>query len=345
MKLEVINPTFYPSWDEMVLAHPGHSFFHSAAWARVLEESYGYTPFYFTAFSGGGISALVPVMEVRSVITGKRGVSLPFSDHCEPMASDGGEFRELFEAAARFGGSSGWRYLEIRGSNEFLSHVPHHCYYYGHSLDLRGGEGRIYAGLRDSNRRSIAKAEREGVEVSIGRSRGDLAEYYRLHCITRRRHGLPPQPEGFFRSVQGHIMDRGAGAVALARHGGRTVAGAVFFRLGKKAFFKYGASDYAYQRLRPNNLVMWEAIRWLAAEGMVSLCLGRTEPGNRGLERFKSGWGARKRVIRYYRYDTSRNAFMAGLPGGGPVTHSALMARMPLAVLKPLGRLLYRHVG
>jgi len=33
-----------------------------------------------------------------------------------------------------------------------------------------------------------------------------MGEYYRLHCLTRKRHGLPPQPTGFFQKIQEHII-------------------------------------------------------------------------------------------------------------------------------------------
>lgn len=345
MNLQIVNPVDYPSWDEMVLAQPGYSIFHSAAWARVLHESYGYMPYYFTVFKKGGISTLLPIMEVNSLFTGKRGVSLPFSDYCESIAPDDKEFGELFEDLVTFGRQSGWRYLEMRGSNDFFSRRTHCSYHYGHVVDLRGGADRIYSRLRDNNRRNIGKALREGVKVSISQSAESLEEYYRLHCLTRRKHGLPPQPEHFFKKIQDHVISQGLGVVALACAGEKAIAGAVYLGLGKKAVYKYGASDSRHQRLRVNNLVMWEAIKWFSERGFESLCLGRTEPENEGLDRFKSGWGARKRIIRYYRYDTSKNVFVATLSRGTTQTHSALLTRMPVAVLKPMGKLLYKHVG
>jgi hypothetical protein len=39
-----INPLLYPGWDALLEAHPGSSFFHTAAWARVLHETYGHLP-------------------------------------------------------------------------------------------------------------------------------------------------------------------------------------------------------------------------------------------------------------------------------------------------------------
>jgi hypothetical protein len=138
MKIDIVNPLDIPDWDEQILRFPGYSFFHCSAWARVLSESYGYKPLYFTIFNDKAISACLPMMEVNSIITGKRGVSLPFSDYCEPLAQSGNEFYELFAGAVKYGEAHGWKYLELRGGSSFLNGKPASAMYLGHTLDLTG---------------------------------------------------------------------------------------------------------------------------------------------------------------------------------------------------------------
>jgi hypothetical protein len=53
MKLKILNLLTYPNWDDLLLAHEDYAFFHTSAWARVLSESYGYKPLYFTAIQNG----------------------------------------------------------------------------------------------------------------------------------------------------------------------------------------------------------------------------------------------------------------------------------------------------
>jgi hypothetical protein len=54
----------------------------------VLVDSYGFTPHYFLDFEGGMIAVALPVMEIKNFGAGKRGVSLPFSDFCDPLVSE-----------------------------------------------------------------------------------------------------------------------------------------------------------------------------------------------------------------------------------------------------------------
>ena len=74
MEVEIINPIEYPGWDDLLLTNDQSSFFHTSAWASVLVESYSYTPLYFTIIEAGKLSALIPLMEIKSFLTGKRGI-------------------------------------------------------------------------------------------------------------------------------------------------------------------------------------------------------------------------------------------------------------------------------
>ena len=94
---EVIDPLSFAGWDQLLATHNESQFFHTAAWARVLNETYGHRPLYFSAIADGQLRALLPVMEVSSRVTGRRGVSLPFSDFCASLRDAGGS--ELYESA------------------------------------------------------------------------------------------------------------------------------------------------------------------------------------------------------------------------------------------------------
>src|SRR5436190_9564200 len=70
-----LSPLEKPGWDKLVGWHRDVSFFHSASWAAVLHETYGHAPHYFCTVNDERLSAVLPVMEVNSPLTGRRGVS------------------------------------------------------------------------------------------------------------------------------------------------------------------------------------------------------------------------------------------------------------------------------
>ncbi len=344
LPIQLIDPIHHPSWDEILLRTPGASFFHTSAWARVLSESYGYTPMHFTVMEEDQLRALVPVMEVDSFLTGKRGVSLPFTDSCEPILDGDISFQELFTQIIEYGQARRWKYVELRGASRYLDGTPFSISFYGHRLALSAGLKTIFSNLRDSTRRNVRKAEKEKVEVRIEKTGDALDEFCRLNRMTRREHGLPPQPYHFFEKVHRHIISNKKGFIALAYLQGRAIAGNVYFHFGDQAIYKYGASDKAYHQLRANNLVMWEAIRWFADKGFKSFCFGRTELENEGLRQFKTGWGAEETQVHYFKYDLRQNAFVPGKEKGEP-PYGNLFRATPAPILNAIGSLLYRHMG
>jgi hypothetical protein len=85
MDLQRINPLDYPDWDDLLLKSGDPSFFHTSTWARVIVESYGYQPVYFVRWENTRLSSVMPFMDISSRLTGRRGVSLPFTDYCNPF--------------------------------------------------------------------------------------------------------------------------------------------------------------------------------------------------------------------------------------------------------------------
>lgn len=336
-----INPLAGAEWDQFVAAHPGATFFHTSAWARVLNEAYGHTPVYFAGRGAG--AALLPMMEVNSPWLGRRGVSLPFTDGCAPLGAEE-EARGLFEQALEHGRAHGWRYLETRGGTGVVRGAEPSVTFHGHSIDLTAGEERLFENLEASVRRGIRKAAASPLRIEHSATAEAMREYYALHCRTRRRHGLPPQPWRFFAAIARHVLATGQGQVISARLDGRMVAGAVFLRHGAEAIYKFGASDAAFQEHRPNNLIMWEAIRHYAAQGCRALHLGRTSLVNEGLRRFKLGFGAREGRINYCRYDYAAGRFVSVVDRAHCWANHIFRA-LPLPLLRLLGARMYPHLA
>jgi CelD/BcsL family acetyltransferase involved in cellulose biosynthesis len=340
-RLLVVNPLEYPNWDTLVSSHRESSFFHGTAWARVLSATYGHSPNYFCEISDGRLHRLLPVMEVSSALTGRRGVSLPFSDFCAPLSEDG----PLFEAAMEYGRERKWRYLECRDRNDYWrSESVASVAFHGHILELECSEDTLFKRLDSGVRRGIRKAQNEGLRVQFSASQEAVREFFALHCLTRQRHGLPPQPFRFFESIARYVLAEGQGFVATARLGQKPLAASVFFHSGSEAIYKFGASDYAFQKLRPNNLVMWEAIKRSAANGFARLHLGRTSIANEGLRQFKRGFGAREEKIEYRRYDFEKRSFVSSTDRADTLINKVFRC-LPLGVLRLAGEIIYPHLS
>ena len=337
-----VDPLTFPDWDSLLAANDPSSFFHGRAWASVLHETYGHRPFYFCRLAGQRLEALLATMEVSSWCTGRRGVSLPFTDECPVFSSSPDS--ALYQAALGLGRARGWRYLECRGNSAHWPGAKPSVSFYTHVIDLQGGPEILFKRLASSLRRGIRKAQDEGLNIQFESRPEAISLYYSLHCMTRRRHGVPPQPFRFFENIGRRILGAGQGFVAIARLGKEPVAAAVFFRGSRQAIYKFGASDYRFQQLRPNNLLMWEAMKHCAEAGCASLHMGRTSLSNEGLRRFKLSFGAREETATYAKYDLKREAFVGDVDRAeGPLNR--VFRSLPAPLFQLAGRVLYPHLS
>jgi len=338
----ILNPLKDNNWDEKIIAYDQACVFHTLSWAKCLNKSYGYECIYLYNEES---ELLIPLMEVNSILTGRRAISLPFTDFCPILYRNIETFHNYLQKLIIFGQDRKWRYLELRPGDAVLQHSPSQIFL-GHQLDLVKGAEDLFSKLRSSNRRNIKKAIKSGVEVIFSNDAWAMENFYRLNCITRKRHGLPPQPLKFFKNVLKFLIEKDRGVVALAKHENEIVGGAVYFYFKDKVIYKYGASLIEKQYLRANNLIMWEAIKFFAEKGFLKFHFGRTESNNKGLLQFKRGWGVKELTLNYYKYDFEKKQFQP--KQSNDVIFSVanrLFSKMPIGILRIVGNLVYKHVA
>jgi hypothetical protein len=339
-----IDPLSYQGWDSQVSRHHGCSFFHLSDWARVLQSTYGHRPVYCCRFVSGQIESILPVMEVSSTLNGRRGVALPFTDFCDPLASGTAAQDDLYASALDYGRQCGWRSFEWRNAYRIEPDASASTAFWGHVIHLEDGPERLFKRLSSSVRRGVRKAEKARLRIEFSQSLESTRGFYQLHCKTRQRHGVPCQPGRFFENISRFMLANGHGFSTTAWWGDERIAAALFLQHGGQVTYKFAASDYAFQHLRPNNLVMWESIKKCSADGLSRLHLGRTSLNQQGLRRFKLGFGAIEQKIQYFKYDLSKQEFVRSLDRSRSKLR-ALFRLMPLCLLKLTGRLLYPHLA
>lgn len=200
----------------------------------------------------------------------RRLVSLPFSDHCPPpVRGAGGAGPEanlrLADALADLRRSTGLR-VEIPDAFPLVDGAHWSRASSFHRLELEADADAVLSRASKSQKRKRTKARREGVTTRVGTDREALDTFYGLHLGTRHRLGVPTQPKRFIRGFE-QLFARGLGYVLIAEYQGRPIAAAVFLTFGDTSLYTYGASDERHLALRPNNLVMAEAIRMACEAG------------------------------------------------------------------------------
>jgi len=326
-------------------------FCYNRTWLDLIAKLYRYPVVSLTTTDATGqVTGFLPVCTVRSPLTGRRVVALPFSDACPPLASDEASTHSLVDQALALAHQERAGYLELRaGRDAVLAQRPdlvESNLYVRWLLPLSTDSDDLWARLKPPVQRQVKKARKLGVRVRAAESYEDVAHYYRLHLHTRcRKHGMPAQPRHFFFELWDAFGPSDTVRFLLAEAEGTVIAGMVLIASGSTVRYAYGASDERYLQLGPNNLLLWEAIVWACTHGYQTLDLGRTARDNTGLMAYKRGWGAAEEPLSYFY--APRVAGLAATPEQSWRFHllTACWKRLPLPVAGALGGVLYRHLG
>ena len=340
-----INPLLDSRWEALVSSHPRASLFHSTNWLKTLQTAYGYEPLVVTTCSPGApLTNGLVFCRVKSWLTGRRFVSLPFSDHCEPLVNNSFELDDLLLQMKRYVDADKWKYIEIRpiscqpGGQSGLSRSISYSF---HCLDLRKSTGELFRNFhKDCVQRKIRRAERENLLCEEGTSESLLQRFYELMVITRRRQHLPPQPLSWFRALVAEFGD--SVKIRVASKGNLPIASIFTITHKQSMVYKYGCSDARFHNLGGMALLFWNAIQEANHIGLEEFEMGRSDKGNLGLIAFKEHWGAVGSKLNYWTYPSA----------GGLTSHNPSKAVLrqfvrvaPDPILKMTGKLFYRHIG
>ena len=115
MTVYIIDPIRDPRWAEFISRHDAASVFHSQPWLEALQRTYGYTPVvYTTSPPSSPLSNGIVLCQVNSWLTGHRMVSVPFSDHCEPLLDSPSAAAAIVEELKKSVDVGNWKYVELR---------------------------------------------------------------------------------------------------------------------------------------------------------------------------------------------------------------------------------------
>jgi lipid II:glycine glycyltransferase (peptidoglycan interpeptide bridge formation enzyme) len=336
--IDVDDPRWFAFAERMDEAGP----VHHPAWSSLIADCYGYNAFNLVVMEQNAVVAGAPVIEVRRPLRGRRWVSLPFTDSCQPLAQSVAA-RELFEksldeARRRSGADS----FELRWALDTPS-AQRFEQAYRHTLELQSDPDAVFRRFKRTQvQQRIRKAERSGLRVREGTSLDVLRIFYSLHVETRRRLGVPVQPFRFFKLFAERLFPEQLAYVLVASLDEKPIAAAVFLRWNRKVLYKYSASLAEYRNYRPNNLLLWEAIKAGCLRGDGVLDFGRSDFGDEGLRAFKAGWGTSESTLVYSTLSSKR---VRPPRTATPAFVRAILRRTPRVTTRLVGAVLYKYTA
>ena len=290
-----IDPISDERWSTLVEERRS-DVFHSPAWLAILRDVYGFD---IRAKVRG--SAASPdegiVYAVVDDIFGRRLVSLPFSDFCDPLIDGATSWSAMTKELVSSGDPFTIKVLfdEFALADPRLEQAGEAKW---HRCDVTRDPEEIWTDLHPGARRAIRKSRSAGVTVRNATSVTDMRAFFELHLRTRKlKYGLLAQPWPFFEMIWERLLVPGGGALVVAELDGEVVAGVVFLRWKDTFYYKFNASNVDALDLRPNDAIMWEGIQHAHGNGDRWLDFGVSDIDQPGLIRYKEKYATESGTV------------------------------------------------
>lgn len=346
-ELKIIDPKSDKRWDKFVYKHPKASIYHHSSWGEVIEQTYNYNPFYlaFENVESGNFESIVPFFRIDSKLTGKRLISLPFTSYCNPLINQE-QLEDVVRFALRY--HSDINHVELRFISKADDVHPslrnQQSTFVTNILDIKPDLDEMFRSFHNTSvRQRIKRAERNNLTVRMAEKEQDLKEFYRLTTMTRKKHGLPPQPYRFFVNMWNILRPKNLLIVPLVEYQGKIIAAAVILKFKRTYHFEYSASDQKFLKLCPNHKLIWESIKISHRNSAKHFDFGRSSQSNKSLIEFKERWAAKRSPLSYCYFPEASRVNTES--GNGRKLLEFVNGYLPKMLLQLEGNLLYRHIG
>lgn len=296
LEIHQIDPIADQRWGTLVLEHRT-DVFHSPKWLSILRDIYGFEVGARIVVSEGAPTDGLVSATIDDVF-GRRLVSLPFSDFCDPIVSSLERWQALTPDLGPTSSPFTVKVLfdECAETDPRLRKVEEAKW---HRCDVTRAPQEIWASLHPGARRAVRKAESSGVTVRRGESLTDMRAFFELHLRTRKlKYGLLAQPWAFFEMIWDRFLAAETGDLVVAELDGVVVAGVVFLRWKDTLYYKFNASDAESLEKRPNDAIMWEGLQLAHRSGDAWLDFGVSDLDQPGLIRYKEKYSTESGTVR-----------------------------------------------
>lgn len=340
--------------DDYAGRHPQGSAYHLQAWRQAVADAYGYPGQVLLAHdAAGAIVGMLPLCVVALPLGRPRWVSLPFCDLGGPLADTPELAAQLTAEAQRRIAAQGVRKLELRcsapqsgGDDAALAGRKVRML-----LDLPASAEALIASYPPKLRSQIRKAEKNGLDFSLGAGPDAVAGFYDVYSRNMRRLGSPPHSRAWFDAV---LRSYGADAViGLVKLGREVVGAGLVLRCGPRAVIPWASTLAEHNRLAPNMLLYWGLQAHLCDSGASQFDFGRST-FDEGTYKFKKQWGAQPWALDWQHWTAQgmappappapAAAADADKPRSARAMVEAVWQKLPLSLTNSLGPRLRRYI-
>jgi len=298
-------------WNETLFAFPDFHYLQTREWGEFKKEK-GWRPLrYVIADENGNIIGVAQFLKKKTVL-GKNILYCPKGPFVkEPFARNKLFWRRLIEKLKEIAAANNAFLVKIEPQTPpgdffgdgFLKKRSVQMTDCTMINNLESNEDELLGKMKKSARYEIRAAEKAGIAAEEDSSREGIREFLRLYYNMGERTGIFLRNKRYMLDLLEHFIRERRARIFLAKHGKKTLSGAVVFIFPKKAWYAYGGSDRFGEKTAGSYLLQFEIMKRLKDAGVKQYDLGGTpcekdplgQKNMAGLKIFKSRFGGEYR--------------------------------------------------
>lgn len=337
------------SWDTYAANHPEGSPYHLFAWKKAIEQAYNHASHYLLAEEESKVRGILPLIRLKLPFAVNELTALPFCDVGNILSDDEVTGSLLLREALEIRKNLKDPTLLLRGNIT----VPEKFREVIHAestnkvrmfLELPSSSEELLQRFKSKLRSQIKKAEKNGLVFHWG-DEASIDDYYSVFSRNMHDLGSPVHAKKLFSAILNHYGERAK--LGLVSYHNTTVGCCILLTAGKKIAIPWASTLRSHNRLAPNMLLYWNALKFSADNGYTHFDFGRSSEGE-GTFKFKKQWGAQPVALAWYttrRPQSANDQSKSGTVSQTRQKVETLWTKLPLSLTTVIGPAIRKYIS
>lgn len=340
-RLSPDDPRGAARWDEFVYACQQATFFHRAAWQKIIRDVFRHPTYFLYAETAGEIVGILPLAHVNSLLFGNSLVALPFAVYGGVACSNTEVSAALEVEAQKLAQELGVDHLEFRNLSARHPEWPTQDLYVTFRKEILPEVEANMQAIPRKQRAMVRKGIKNGLKSGIDRS---TDRFFQLFADNVHRHGTPALPKRYFDTLQ-LVFGKDCEVLTVTSADGQLLSSVLSFYFRDEILPYYAGDDENARHLAANDFKYWELMRLSCERGIKLFDYGRSKVGT-GPYSFKKNWGFEPLPLHYEYCLYKRDSIPQNNPSNAKYKlFIEAWRRIPIGLANWLGPHIVRNLG
>ncbi len=344
MEVRRLQPGSFDAWDDYVNRHEQGTFYHLSGWQEVIDSTYAHPCYFSYVVEDDKITAVLPLVQVKSKLFGNTLISTPFCIQGGILADHSSAYQMLVEHAKSLAKQLEVSYVEFRSEADKSLALGLVCPKEQLSVvfgcELASQPAKILANVKKKQRAVIRQSLNNNLRYQI---EDDVTNLYKIYSYSVRNLGTPVFSKRLFQRLLAVFPTQCE--ILTVFHEEKPVSSVMSFYYKGKVLPHFGGGVHDARALKSNDYMYYQLMCHGAQKGCDYFDFGRSKVDS-GAYNYKKHWGMQASPAgNHYYLNLAKDTPTLNVNNPKYALAIKLWKKLPLPVSQLLGPQLSKYLG